>query len=241
MGDPQLIPCVKAAALASQPLPIEQMRSRQVHAEARRLKMIDRRTVERLGRSPVGEQRSRARFDAQSPRCAGGARGFAQQLEGLGGAVSFAAAAGGFDQLDERKGGEPQLARIRYGVGGSSECILVAGQPVVEHGRHPLGNGEPHPLAPGDEVLGASSDQWGELILAATKGRQRECSVQRDDSTMRRLRQDVGLLDERRRRLQLTGEQVDAHSGAQGEGKVPERADFRATRTWRAVNESQRS
>ncbi len=49
MGDPQLIPCVKAAALAAQPLPVEQMRPRQVETKACRLQKIDRLSVERLG------------------------------------------------------------------------------------------------------------------------------------------------------------------------------------------------
>src|SRR4029077_13053372 len=129
VGDPQLIPRIKPAALPSQPLPIEQMRSRQVHAEARRLKVLDRGSVERL--SPVSgrEERFRARFDAETPWGVGGARGFAQELEGGGGVVSSAAAAGGFDELDQGEGGEPELLWIRGRVRGRGERVLIARQP----------------------------------------------------------------------------------------------------------------
>jgi hypothetical protein len=54
----------------------------------------------------------RAGFDAQYPRGATGARRFAQQLKGLCGTLAATAAAGGFDQLDQCEGREPQLMWI---------------------------------------------------------------------------------------------------------------------------------
>jgi hypothetical protein len=54
VGDPQLLACVQASPLTSQPLAVEQVRAREVDAEARRPEMLDRLTVERLGRFRFG-------------------------------------------------------------------------------------------------------------------------------------------------------------------------------------------
>ncbi len=112
--DPQLIPCVEAVALPSQPLPVEQMSSRQVRA------------VQRLGRLSGREERSRTRFDAK-PHAVLVAR-VDSQLDGLCGAVGSAAAAGGFDELAAREDGEPQLVWIRGRVRVSGDCSTSRGQ-----------------------------------------------------------------------------------------------------------------
>src|SRR4051812_46355670 len=113
VGVPQLRACVQAPELAPQPLAVEQMRPREVEAKACRFQTVDGLTVQRLGGFPATEERPRARFDTQCPWGAAGARTFAQALKGFRGTLASTAAAGGFDQLDRRKGREPQLMRVR--------------------------------------------------------------------------------------------------------------------------------
>jgi hypothetical protein len=170
----------------------------QVHKQACRLQTGDRLAVKRLRCFPSIKECPRARFDAQCPRGAAGARRFAQQLKGLCGALASTAAAGGFDQLDRRKGREPQLMWIRGRLRGRGERILVACQAVIECGGHPVLHRESHPLAARDEVLRAGSDQLRDLTLTATKSGQREGPVRRDDATVGRLGECVRLLDQRR-------------------------------------------
>jgi hypothetical protein len=104
------------------------------------------------------------------PTGAAGVGRFAQQRKGLCGKLAATAAAGGFDQLDQREGREPQLMWVGGGLRGRGEGVLVAGQAVVERGGHPLRDRESHPLAAGHEVLGAGPHQPCDLILAAPKG-----------------------------------------------------------------------
>jgi hypothetical protein len=82
VGDPQLLACVKASALASQPLTVEQMSPREVQKQACGLQTGDRLAVKRLGCFPSIEECPRARFDAQCPRGTAGARRFAQHVPG---------------------------------------------------------------------------------------------------------------------------------------------------------------
>ena len=114
VGDPQLLARVKASALASQPLAVEQMRPREVQTKARRL---------RDGRSPRGRASRLLRLDEGAPASAlrrpvptgcrwrGSIR--SARSRASCGTLASTAAAGGLDQLDRREGREPQLMWIR--------------------------------------------------------------------------------------------------------------------------------
>src|SRR6266536_4709138 len=202
------------------------MRPRAVQEKAGRLQQVDRLAVQRLGCVPSIKEGPRADLDPPCPRSAAGAGRFAQQLKSRGGTLAATAAAGGFDQLHQCEGREPQLMWVGGRLRGRGERLLIAGQAVVEHGGHPLRHRESHPLAVGDEALGAGSDQPCDLVLTATEGGQCQGPVRGDDATIGGLGEGVRLLDQRRGRRQLSREDVDPDTGTERQREVREGADL---------------
>ena len=70
--DAQLVAGVEAAALAPQPLAVEQVGPGELHAHAGAPQPLDRLLVEALGGVAVAEQRARAGLDPERPIAAAG-------------------------------------------------------------------------------------------------------------------------------------------------------------------------
>src|SRR6267378_6841453 len=81
VGGAQLLAGVYAAALAAQPLAIEQVGAGELHADAGTPEARDRLAVEALGDVTLVEQGADAGFDSQRPLGGGYPRAFGQPLE----------------------------------------------------------------------------------------------------------------------------------------------------------------
>ena len=99
MARAQLLARVDPAALAAQPLAVEQVGAGELEAHAGAAKPLDRLAVEALGGLAVAEQRARAGLDAQRPVGAAGACRLREPLQGVVRALSSAAARGRLDEL----------------------------------------------------------------------------------------------------------------------------------------------
>ena len=65
MGGAQLLARVDAAALAAQPLAVEQVGAGELRTQRRSAEPLDRLAVERVGGRPLAQQSSAARLDAE--------------------------------------------------------------------------------------------------------------------------------------------------------------------------------
>src|SRR3954447_26149450 len=92
----QLLAGVDPAALAAQPLAVEEMGARQINAEARALEALDRLPVEAVDGIAAAEQCARPGVDPQRPLGAAGPRPLGEQLMRAAGELVVAGPNGRF-------------------------------------------------------------------------------------------------------------------------------------------------
>ena len=85
---------------------------------------------------------------------------------------------------------------------------------------------ESQPLAAGIEVGGTGSEHLHQVVLPAAKRRDRETPVPRHDPAVDRRRQDIRLVDECRRRAQVTPEDLDSDAGYERQRQLGDGADL---------------
>src|SRR6266550_507079 len=67
MRRPELLSCIDAPALTSQPLAVEQVGASEIHGHSRSTKSVDRLDIELLGSLIVRQERLRARGEPEGP------------------------------------------------------------------------------------------------------------------------------------------------------------------------------
>ena len=113
------------------------MAAGELHSHARAPETFYRLAVERLGLVVLAQQRSAARLQPQRPVSAGSARALREPLQRRRGLVALSGAHGRLDELGQYERGEAELGRMLGGSPGRFQRVLVAAEPVVEHGlRH---------------------------------------------------------------------------------------------------------
>src|SRR6185436_366739 len=118
---------VHPSPLASQPLAVEEMRSRKLHADARATESCDCFLVELVRVFAVGEQRARASLDPERPVRAGCASCPFDALEGASCTLRLTNANRRLDQLGER----PDRRALRVeglARSGRRQSVLVAAE-----------------------------------------------------------------------------------------------------------------
>ena len=154
MGDPQLLACVEAPALTSQPLAVEQVSAREVQREG--ASVPDDRSPRGRASRLLRRRRASARERASMPSAHGVPLARVDSLS-----TSSASAARSLRPLRLAASISSTRAKVenQSSCGSAAACvggverIVVARQAVVEHGGHPLRHREPHPLAASDEVV----------------------------------------------------------------------------------------
>src|SRR4051812_31420285 len=138
--DPEMLTSFGAPALASQPLAVDQVSAGEGRTYPRAAQTHDRLAIQLLGNVALAEQRARARLDAERPVRAGGAADLVESAHWAGCALGMAAACGRLDELGLHPCRHTQLVRVRYGLLGGGERLLVTAEAVEEHGAGPLGD-----------------------------------------------------------------------------------------------------
>src|SRR5271170_1360167 len=146
MGDAELRARVGPAALAAQPLPVQQVRPSKLGTKARAVQPVDRLAIGVLRVLAVAEQRPAACVYPQPPVGLADARRLGQPLERVGGQLILPRPAGRLDQLRERPHGHKQFRRLLAGLLGLGQGLLVAAQTVVEDSRCQLAPLDPRAL-----------------------------------------------------------------------------------------------
>jgi hypothetical protein len=121
----QLLAGVRAPSLAAQPFAAQQAGSGELSAGAVLPELVDRRTVEHFRSIAVAEQGARARLYSGRPGGPAGARRLRQLLKSIRCEPGLAAAAGGFDQFDQRPCTEPQFMRVLASLQGRGDRLIV--------------------------------------------------------------------------------------------------------------------
>ena len=136
--------------------------------------------------------------------------------------MRLAASGGRLDQLDQGPAEETEVVVFGGALGGG-ERRLVAAETVVQHRGRVLGQCDRPSLTPSGGVFAARLDQLQRLGLLAAPGGEHERGVP-ERRVAGCLRDRIRLLDQGRRRGELSG--VHVHAGAIGgrEGEHAERA-----------------
>src|SRR5439155_2130092 len=100
VGRAQLLARVYPPALASQPLAVEQMGARELHAHAGPAEVRDRLAVEALGDLALAHKRMRTRFDPKRPIGAADTGHLEESSMGTGRFLACATPGGCLNQLD---------------------------------------------------------------------------------------------------------------------------------------------
>ena len=132
---------------------------------------------------------------------------------------------GRFDQLDHRPDGQPQLVGVFAALFGRGQRLVILAQAVVQHRTSPVRQGDPDALAPQRHVPSGGPDQRGRLQFPGRAHSQGQGAVGREVAA-RSFGRRLHLLGQRRRGGQLAGEQQQEDAGAEGQGKLAERADL---------------
>jgi RNA polymerase sigma-70 factor (ECF subfamily) len=98
----------------------------ELHPDAGPLEPLDRLTIKRLGRLPVGHQRARAGLDAKRPVGGTGRGCLRKPSERIDRELDPPAPGGRLDQLDQPPRREPDLKRVLGGLLRRSERVLIA-------------------------------------------------------------------------------------------------------------------
>ena len=214
VGGPELIARVHAAALAPQPLAVEQMRAGQFHADTGPAEPLDRLAVQPLGGLVIAQQRPRAGLDAERPVGAGGRGHLLQTAQGADPALGLPGPGGGLDQLDRRPGGHPQLVRVVAARLGRGQRLVVAAQAIAQHRGRPSGGGQPVPFAAGRHLRRGGRDQLAGFGRLASPGGEHQTAV-RSLWIAGGPGDGLGLGDGRAGRGELAGEQLNPRVQAQ--------------------------
>ena len=208
--NPELLARVHAPAFASQPLTVEQVRTRKRGTHPRAAQPRDRLAVQALGNVGLAEQRARARLDAERPVRAGGTADLLEPSQRAGRALGVAAACGRLDELGRHPRRHTQLVRVAYGLLGGGKRLLVAAEAIEENGARPLGGDKPEPLATMHHLAPRGVDQRRGLRLLTAKGGQ-DRALRRQAATGR-LRDGLGLHDQGLRRDEVAEEELHAEA-----------------------------
>src|SRR5215470_15004944 len=139
----QLIPGVAAAALAAQPLPVQQVRAGQLRADPGAAKPGDRLPVAVLGRCSLTQQRTAARLDAERPVSATGTGGCREPLEGPRRPLGCPASCHRLNELGQRPGGEQIRGRVLTRLLRHGQRVGIPPEAVAQHRGRPAKEGQP--------------------------------------------------------------------------------------------------
>src|SRR6202042_525047 len=103
------------AALATQPLAIQEMAAGELDPDARPPEALDRLAIERLGRFPLGQQRPRASLDATRPVGASRHGCLRKPAKRVDRQLGLPGPGSSLDQLDQPPRSEPDLKRVLSG------------------------------------------------------------------------------------------------------------------------------
>src|SRR3954469_25682079 len=162
----QLLAGVAPAALAAQPLAVEQVGAREIDAYACPSGPFDRLPVETVSGIAATEQRARTGLDAQRAIGAAGAGRLREPLERVSREVVLFASDGGLYQLGQGPGGRAFLV-VAFGVADPRPGRVVATEPVVQDSAQELADAEREPLSSRPSLADRGLDQLRELGLAA--------------------------------------------------------------------------
>jgi hypothetical protein len=162
--------------------------------------------VQPLGGIALGEQRPGPRLDPERPVGPGRAGDRDQEPQGTSGALGLSGPGRGLDQLDGGPGRQPQLAGVFAALLGGRQRPIIAAQAVVEYRVRPVRERDADSLPAPRHLPCGGPDQRGGLGFLAAQHGQAQGSV-RCEVAARGLRRRLHLLDQRRRRGQLAGEQ----------------------------------
>ena len=165
VGRAQLLTSIDPAALASQPLAVQQVSVGEVGPQPRATQAFDRLAMERLGCVPLDQQRSRPGFEPERPiRVARFA--VATNRSYASSAMSrLPAPDGRLDQLDERPGRDVQPGCVVDDVLGGGQRVVIATERVVEDRARPTGECDTEPLSAYHRVgQGGIDECWTRLL-----------------------------------------------------------------------------
>ena len=143
VGGAQLLARVNAAALAAQPLAVEQMGAGELHADAGPAEVRDRLAVVPLGGVALAEQGADAGFDPQRPLGGCRPRAFGQPLECGSDQCLVAGPGRRLGQLGHDIRPVPELVTLEGSPRGVARRV-VATEAVVEHRARVVGEAD-HP------------------------------------------------------------------------------------------------
>ena len=132
VGRAQLLTSIDTAALASQPLAVQQVSAGEVGPQPRATQAFDRLAMERLGCGPLDQECPRPGFEPERPIGVADVRGGDESLVRVVGHVGLPAPDGRLDQLDERPGRDVQPGCVVDHVLGGGQRVFVATERVVE-------------------------------------------------------------------------------------------------------------
>src|SRR5437588_9404268 len=134
MGVVELPASIYTAVHAAQPLAVLQAGTGEVDCNGCALQAFDGFGEKTVGGLIVGQQSSSVRQDTQAPVSSAGTRPGLEPLHGLRRGFLVADASRSFDQLEQAPTVEPEVV-VFTAVPRGGVRILVAAEPVVEHGR----------------------------------------------------------------------------------------------------------
>src|SRR4051794_35574665 len=161
----QLFAGVEPAALAPQPLAVEQVGAGELHADARACEPFDRLAIEAVGLVAFVEERAAAGVDPECPVGAAGAGRLQYARERVGRELGLSRPGSGLDQLGQRPDSRALLVEA-LGLAGDGQGLVGATEAVVKDAAQELGHGQREPLAPRLGLADRRFDQPGELGLA---------------------------------------------------------------------------
>ena len=222
VGGAQLLARVDAAALAAQPLAVEQVGAGELGAQPRAAQALDRLAIQALGGLAFAQQRARAGRDPQRPVGVGGTASPPRDARAARARSRRVLAPGrGLDQLAQRPGRDEQLGRVVAGVLCRRQRLVVAAETVEQDRACPVCVLDGGPLAPGGGLVDRGVDQLGGLGLRGPEGRRARVRRRARPARPGRLRDAVGLGDQRAPRVPKSprqrdglGEHVDARRRA---------------------------
>ena len=187
---------VDASVLTPEPLPVQQVSTREIGANRCSCQPIDRLSIEVLGQRTIGEERFAPAFDAQCPVGTTGFGGLRELPARRGGSLGSATARCSFDEL-----GKVDVLPLRPGVlqglGGGGQRLFVLPASVVERRTRPESARQRAVEAQGACACDLVVDQQGGAIVSPEGGQVRH--IRREDGERApRRRQDLLRLGERR-------------------------------------------
>jgi hypothetical protein len=166
----KLLAGVDPAALAAQPLAVEEMGAGELRTQPGTAQPLDRLAVQRVGGGAVAYQRPGARLDAKREVGAGRLGRLPKSLQRIACELCVSGARGCLDELGQRPGGDPRLEGVRGGLSGRRGRLLVATEPVAEDRGLPACDRRPDSLPPLLGLLDRGFDQRGSLGFPPLQG-----------------------------------------------------------------------